>query len=150
MAPTIPVDDNKGGAMNRQFVISVVVLFVLSMVLGFVVHGVLLGPEYAKLVPGLFRSPQSAEQYFIYMVLAHVALAVGITWIYRKGREAKPVLQQGLRFGLALALVMPVATYLVYFAVQPTPSDLVAQQIVFDTISMVVLGIATAWLNRVT
>ena len=44
---------------------------------------------------------------------------------------------------------MPVSTYLIYFAVQPMPSDLVAQQIVFDSISMVIIGIATAWLNRV-
>ena len=69
--------------MSRQFVISVVVLFVLSMALGFVVHGVLLGKEYAKLVPGLFRSPESAEQYFPYMIAAHAVLAIGITWIYR-------------------------------------------------------------------
>ena len=86
--------------MNRQFAISVVVLFILSMALGFVVHALLLGKEYAKLAPwGLFRSPESSEQYFPFMLAAHVALAFGITWIYRKGREAKPVLQQGLRFG---------------------------------------------------
>jgi hypothetical protein len=135
--------------MNRQFAISVVVLFVLTMALGFVVHGVLLGKAYASLVPGgLFRSPESAEAYFPYMIAAHVAMAFGITWIYRQGREAKPVLGQGLRFGLALALVMPVATYLVYYAVQPLPSDLVAQQIVYDVIAMVIVGIATAALNR--
>lgn len=135
--------------MNKQFVISVVGLFVLTMALGFVVHGVLLGKAYAGLVQfGLFRSPESAEHYFGYMILAHVAMAIGITWIYRKGREARPILGQGLRFGLALALLGPVATYLIYFAVQPTPSDLVAQQIVFDTIAMVIVGIAAAALNR--
>ncbi len=135
--------------MNRQFVISVVALFVLSMALGFVVHGLLLGKEYAQLVPGLFRSPESAQQYFPYMLAAHVFLAIGVTWIYRQGREAKPFLQQGLRFGLAMALILPVSTYLIYYAVQPTPSDLVAQQIVFHAIAWVILGIATAWLNRV-
>jgi magnesium-transporting ATPase (P-type) len=134
--------------MNRQFVISVVVLFALSMALGFIVHGVFLGKEYAKLVPGLFRSPESAEHYFPFMIAAHIALAFGITWIYRQGREAKPVLGQGLRFGLALALVMPVATYLIYYAVQPMPSDLVAQQIAFDAVAMVILGLAAAALNR--
>lgn len=134
--------------MNRQFTISVVVLFVLTMALGFVVHGVLLGAEYAKLVPGLFRSPESSQAYFHYMIIAHVFMAIGITWIYRRGREAKPVLGQGLRFGLALALIGPVSTYLIYYAVQPTPSDLVAQQIVYDVIAMVIIGIATAALNR--
>ena len=34
------------------------------------------------------------------------------------------------------------------FAVQPLPSDLVAQQIVYDTIGMVILGIVAAAINR--
>ncbi len=135
--------------MNRQFVVSVVVLFVLSMMLGFVVHGLIIGPEYAKLAPALFRSHDDSQPYFPYMIAAHVITAIGITWIYRQGREAKPALGQGLRFGLALALLLSVAHYLIYFAVQPMPSDVVAQQVVLDGLSKVVLGIVTAYLNRV-
>ena len=60
--------------MNKNFVISVIVLFVLSMVLGFVVHGLLLAPEYAKLVPGVFRAPQDSEQHFGFMIAAHVIM----------------------------------------------------------------------------
>jgi uncharacterized protein DUF1761 len=134
--------------MNRQFAISVVVLFVVSMLLGFVVHGFLLAGDYAKLVPNVFRSPQNAEGYFVFMLLAHVFMAVGLTWIYRQGRTDRPWPGQGLRFGLAVAVLMTVPTYLIYFAVQPLPSDLVAQQIVYDTIAMVILGLVTAALNR--
>ena len=134
--------------MNKQFAISVVVLFVVSMLLGFVVHGWLLAAEYAKLVPKLFRAPQDAEGYFVYMLLAHVFMAVGLTWIYRQGRDARPWLGQGLRFGLAVAVLMTIPTYLIYFAVQPLPSDLVAQQVVYDTIAMVILGVVTAAVNR--
>lgn len=134
--------------MNKQFVISVVVLFVVSMLLGFVVHGWLLHAEYAKLVPNLFRSPQDAQGHFAYMLLAHVSMAVGLTWIYRQGRDARPWLGQGLRFGAALAVLMTIPTYLIYFAVQPLPSDLVAQQIVYDTIAMLIMGVVTAAVNR--
>ncbi len=38
--------------------------------------------------------------------------------------------------------------YLIYFAVQPMPGNLVAKQIVFDTIAMVIMGIACAWINQ--
>lgn len=134
--------------MNRQFAISVVVLFVVSMLLGFVVHGFLLAGEYSKLVPNVFRAPQEAEKYFPYMLLAHVFMAVGLTWIYRQGRTGQPWLGQGVRFGIAVAVLMTIPTYLIYFAVQPLPSDLVAQQIVYDAISMVVLGVVAAALNR--
>lgn len=133
--------------MNKNFVISVVVLFVLSMALGFVVHGLLLGPEYAKLT-SLFRGPQDAEKHFAFMLLAHLSIAIGWTWIYRAGRESKPWMMQGVRFGLAVAVICTIPTYLIYYAVQPMPSDLVALQVVYDTICSLIMGMAVAFLNR--
>lgn len=134
--------------MNKNFILSVVAVFVAAMILGFIVHGFLLHDAYLKLVPNVFRGEQDAQGYFGYMLLAHVIMAIGITWIYRHGRENKPWLAQGARFGLGLAAVVTIPTYLIYYAVQPLPSDLVAQQIVFDTIAMVILGIVTAAVNR--
>ncbi len=64
----------------------------------FVVHGLLLGADYAKL-PNLFRPPAEAHQYMPLMILAHVIMAGALTWIYSRGAEAKPWLGQGLRFG---------------------------------------------------
>jgi len=111
------------------------------------VHAWLLGPEYAKLTT-LFRPPQDHQGYFAYMILAHVALAIGFTWIYRQGRERKPFLGQGIRFGLAVAILAVVPMYLIYYAVQPMPGALVVKQIVFDSICMVLLGIVAAWINQ--
>lgn len=133
--------------MNRKFLISVVVIFIMSMVLGFVVHGLLLGPGYAQL-PNLFRQPPEANGYFPYMLLAHVFLAVGFVWIYREGRQDKPFLAQGVRYGVAIAVLTTIPTYLIYYAVQPMPGALVAKQIVFDTISVILMGIVVAWLNK--
>lgn len=134
-------------SMKGKFWISVVAMFVLSMALGFLVHGTLLFNDYARL-PNLMRSMEAQQATFPYMLLAHVFLAVGFTWIYLKGREAKPWLAQGIRFGISIAVLTTIPTYLIYFAVMPFPSDLVAQQIVFDTIGMVLMGIAIAWINR--
>jgi len=133
--------------MNKQFVLSVVVVFVVAMILGGTVHHVLLGPEYMK-VAQLFRTPGDAQQYFPYMIVAHIVMAIGWTWVYRIGRENKPWLGQGVRFGLAIAVLCTIPTYLIYFAVQPLPSDLVAMQIVMDTLASVILGIVVAAMNR--
>lgn len=133
--------------MNKKFFISVVVIFVLSMGLGFLVHGVLLNQAYTQL-PGLFRTPQDAEAYFPFMLLAHLLIAFGFVWIYQRGKEGKPFLTQGIRFGLAVAVLMTIPMYLIYYAVQPMPSALVYKQIVFDTLGMLLMGIVVAWLNR--
>lgn len=133
--------------MKGRFWTSLIAMFVMSMALGFLIHGFLLANDYARL-PTLMRSQEAAAAMFPYMLLAHVFIAAGFTWIYLKGREDKPWLAQGVRFGIAVAVLMTIPLYLIYFAVMPFPSDLVAQQIVFDTIGMVLMGIVIAWINR--
>jgi len=134
--------------MNKKFIISSLVAGFASLMFGFVVHAVLLHGDYTRL-PQLYRPETQAQGYFGFMLLAHLLIGIGMTWIYRRGHEAgKGVLAQGARFGLAIAVVSTIPVFLIYFAVQPVPSDLVAQQIVFDSIGMVLLGIIVAWLNK--
>ncbi|HST02694.1 MAG TPA: DUF1761 domain-containing protein [Usitatibacter sp.] len=134
--------------MNGRFVVSVVVLAIVSMLLGFLVHGLLLGTEYAKLVPHMYRTPEDSEHYVGYMVLQNILFAIGFTWIYRHGRENKPWLGQGLRFGIAVAVMSTIPMFLIYYAVQPTPSDLAAQQAVFGSIAVILMGLVVAAVNR--
>jgi hypothetical protein len=135
--------------MNKRFVISWIALTVASFLLGFLVHGLLLGNQYADLVPNMFRSPEDSQKVFHFMILANVLTSFGLTWIYRKGVEPeKSAIGQGIRFGLAIAALSIIPRYLIYYAVQPTPGTLAASQIAFDTIAMVILGVITAMLNR--
>ncbi len=133
--------------MNKKFLISWLVVFVASMAGGFVVHVVLLGAGYAEL-PDLFRSDAESQQYFHLMLLAHVIMAGAFVWIYQRGQENKPWLQQGVRFGIAVALLGPIPMYIIYYVVQPMPGSHVVQQMVYDGALMVLLGILTAFMNR--
>ena len=133
--------------MNTRFFIAWVVMFVVWMVGSFVVHAVLLHADYLNL-PNLFRTEADAQNYFPFMLLAHVILAGALVWIYSRGAEAKPWLPQGFRFGAALALLTVVPTYLIYYAVQPMPGMSVVKQIVFDGIFSIVLGVVIAFLYR--
>ena len=132
----------------KQFVISVVVLFILSLGLGFVVHAMVLKDDYAKL-PNLMRTEADGARHFPAMLLAHAFIAVGVTAIYRRGREpGKGWVGQGLRFGLWFAVASTIPIYLIYYAVQPMPLTLVEKQLIFDTICIVILGIAAAGVNK--
>ena len=133
--------------MNKKFLITWLVIFVVWMLGSFVVHGVLLHADYAAL-PTLFRPEAEAGPYFPIMILAHVILAAAFVWIYSRGIEQKPWLAQGVRFGIVIALLTIVPTYLIYFVVQPMPMATVAKQIVFDGVLLVILGIVVAWLYR--
>jgi len=133
--------------MNKRFITAWMVLFVAWFVGSFVVHGVLLRSDYVQL-SNLFRAEGDQQKYFPLMLLAHVILSGAFVWIYARGVEAKRWMAQGLRFGVAVALLTSVPTYMVYFVVQPTPGEVVVKQIVFDGVLMVVLGTVVAWLYR--
>ncbi|MCX7177167.1 MAG: hypothetical protein NT159_25260 [Proteobacteria bacterium] len=133
--------------MNKKFFIAWAIIFVVWMVGSFIVHGTLLHADYAKL-PNLFRSEAESLQYFPLMILAHVIMAGALVWIYSRGAEAKPWLNQGLRFGAAIALLTVVPTYTIYYVVQPMPGVAVVRQIVFDGILMLILGAVVAFMYR--
>jgi hypothetical protein len=133
--------------MNKQLVIAWVVVLVVWFIGSFVVHGVLLRSDYMQLA-GLFRTEDDQQKYFPLMLLAHVILSGAFVWIYARGVEAKPWVAQGARFGVAVALLTIVPTYIIYFVVQPMPAGVVIKQIVFDGILMLILGMVVAWLYR--
>ena len=54
----------------------------------------------------------------------------------------------GLRFGIAVAFLTVIPTYLIYHVVTPVPLVLALKQIVFDTIRVLLMGVVLAWINR--
>jgi hypothetical protein len=133
--------------MSKKFLFAWIVLFVAWFLGSFVVHGVLLRSDYMQLT-NLFRAEDDQRKYFPLMIVAHLMLSGTFVWIYARGVEAKPWLAQGVRFGLAVALLTAVPTYMIYFAVQPMPADIVSKQIVCDGVLTIILGMIVAWLYR--
>ena len=133
--------------MNKNFLGTWVVVFVLWFLSEYVVHGVLLQADYMAL-SNLFRSAADSQQYFPLMIVAHIVLAGAFTWIYLRGHEAKPWLPQGLRFGFAVALLTVIPTYTIYYAIQPMPGMLTVKQALYDTIVLLMLGAVAAFMNR--
>jgi len=133
--------------MNKKFLISWAVLFVAWFIGSFVVHGLLLHSDYMQLTQ-LFRPEGDQQKYFPLMILAHVILSGAFVWIYARGVERKPWMEQGVRFGVAVAMLTIVPTYLIYFVVQPMPAAVVIKQMIFDGALTVILGMIVAWLYR--
>ena len=141
-------DPNLGYPMNKQCLISVVVLFIASMMFDFCIHGMLLNSDYAS-QPALMRTEMDAKRHMPAMFLAHLFVAIGVTSIYRRGREAgKDWMGQGVRFGFWFAVAACVPGFLIYYAVQPMGLMLALKQIVFGSIGTVLLGLVAAAMNK--
>ena len=132
--------------MTKKCIISAVVMFVMAWGLSFVVHGLILGPDYYA-TPGM-RPPEEAQKIIHWLIIAQAIFGASFAWVYFQGKEDKPWLMQGLRFGLAVACLTVIPTYLIYHVVTPVPLVLAVKQIVFDTIRVLLMGVVLAWINK--
>jgi len=132
--------------MNRKCIISAVVMFIMAWALSFVVHGILLGADYS--VTAGMRPPAEAQTLMHYMILAQALFGIAFAWVYVQGKEDKPWLAQGVRYGIAIAFLTVIPTYLIYHVVTPVPFALALKQIGYDTIRVVLMGVVLAWINR--
>jgi hypothetical protein len=132
--------------MGKKCIISAVVMFVMAWGLSFVVHGLLLGPDYS-VTPGM-RPPAEAQKIIYVLILAQAIFGAAFAWVYVQGKDDRPWLGQGIRFGIAVACLTVIPTYLIYHVVTPVPLALALKQIGLDTIRVLLMGIVLAWINR--
>ncbi|MFO1268987.1 MAG: hypothetical protein U1F67_20875 [Rubrivivax sp.] len=55
------------------------------------------------MMPRLYRTPEDSGRFFPLMLLAHVLMAVALTWIYAQGRETAQAMARcarAMRFGI--------------------------------------------------
>lgn len=130
----------------KRFILTVVVVFILANVAGFLIHAYLLRPDYMS-IARLYR-PEGGEK-LLWMNIAYFAFAVGATWIYAKGLEAsRPWLGQGLRFGIAIWLVLAVPSFMIAYAVQPVPMSLMLKQVGYELVDKLLIGVVIAAIYR--
>ncbi|HEY1310170.1 MAG TPA: hypothetical protein VGF02_04405 [Pseudolabrys sp.] len=132
--------------MGKKCILSAAVMFVMAWALSFVVHEFLLGADYAA-VQGM-RPHAEMEKLVPFIIAAHAIFGAAFAWVYLQGKEDKPWLMQGLRFGVAVACLAVAPIYLIYYAVTPVAPILAMKQIVFDTIRVSLMGVTLAWMNR--
>ena len=132
--------------MNKC-IISAFVMFVMAFVLSYFVHGVLLYGDYMQMQTWM-RPQAEAQSLMAYMIVAQALFGIAFAWIYAQGRDDKPWLAQGIRFGIAIAALAIAPTYLIYHVVTPVPLVVAIKQIGYDTVRVVLMGVVVAWINR--
>ncbi len=129
----------------KKLVLTIVVVFVAANLAGFLIHAILLRPDYMS-VKEHYR-PEGQEM-MLWICLAYLSFAVGSVIVYAKGVENKPWLGQGIRFGILMWLILAVPSFFIAYAVQPVPTILMVKQVLFEGVDKILLGIITAALYR--
>ena len=129
----------------KRLVLTIVVIFIVATATGMFIHAIWLKQDYVP-AAALYRPDDQIKMVFI--ILAYLAFAIGSVWLYAHGVEDKPWFGQGVRFGIAMFLVLTIPSFFIAYAVQPMPALLVAKQVLAEGVNRIVLGIITALLYR--
>lgn len=129
----------------KKAIPTIVVIFIVANVTGFLIHAILLKADY---MPIAEHYRQVGQEKMPFIILAYLAFAIGSVWVYAKGVENKSWLGQGIRFGIAMWLILAVPSFLIAYAVQPVPTMLMVKQVLFEGVDKILLGILTAALYR--
>jgi hypothetical protein len=129
--------------MSKKFIGAVVAAFVLITAFGYLLHGYLLSDAYNAL-PNLMRTADDGAKHMPYLLFAQFVIAVSLVWIYERGRQEKPWMGQGIRFGIAMAAFGPAARFVIMWAVQQEPHQLAIHQICGDSIALLITSVVVA------
>jgi hypothetical protein len=129
----------------KKAIPTIVVVFIVANVTGFLIHAILLKPDYMPIAE--HYRPMGQEK-MLFIILAYLSFAIGSVWVYAQGVENKSWLGQGIRFGIAMWLILAVPSFFIAYAVQPVPTMLMVKQVLFEGVDKILLGIITAVLYR--
>jgi hypothetical protein len=100
-----------------RLALAAVVAWVVDSVYGYLVFGLAMSDEYAK-YPGVFRSFDAVSGMLPLMFGASLVGMLAVAYIFAKGHEGRPGLQEGLRFGIVFALfglfTLSIPNYVIY------------------------------------
>ena len=133
--------------MDKRFWIAGIAASVLFFVLGFLVHGVLMEPDYMQ-IKSMFRPEAEAMGNMPIMTAAHIIMGFAFAWIYAQGISGASWIAQGIRYGIATAFLVSVPWYMIYYSVQPWPGMTAVKMAVFESISLIITAIAVAYIYK--
>jgi Protein of unknown function (DUF1761) len=121
-----------------------VLIFVLTAVTNFLIHGMLLQGVYQQSA-GLMREPQDGQSHAPFLLVAFFVFSIAFVWLYPQSTSSGSWMMHGLRYGVAVWLIATVSRYFIYYAIQPWPFSTVLLQLGYELVATLLLGVVLAF-----
>ena len=133
--------------MGRS-ILNWLVIFILAYGFGYLIHGVLLAPDYQALPPDTWRAPAQMMANMPFMLIGYAFYAAALVWIYKQGVKPGAWIPQGVRFGIAVWALTSVPAALITYTVSRYHWYTVTKWMCFEFVSIIILGIVTAAFSK--
>lgn len=127
----------------KKLVLAIVAAYIVLMLTNYLIHSVWLASDYAA-IPASHRSTEGIMHHFWIMAIGQFFFAAMFAYIYTRGRERKPWLVQGVRYGIVMAFMTVIPYSLSEYVVYIVPHELAIKWMVAGLIQLIILGALVA------
>lgn len=127
----------------KKLVLATIVAYIVLMATNYFVHSVWLMADY-NAIPGSHRPPEEMIHRFWAMLLGQLFFAAMFAYIYTRGRENRPWVQQGIRYGIVMTFMTVVPYSLSDYVVYNVPHRLAVKWMVAGGLQLIILGLIVA------
>jgi hypothetical protein len=128
-----------------------VAAFLVAQVAAVVIHGFILSADYEPFEGTLLRAVGSGTPpwQMLFLPVVHLAVIVPLVWVYGRLRLEGTTLARGLKLGLLGWTIGQLPVWLLWYAQQPWPGDLVLRQLGLELVASFAIGLTIAAVGRV-
>ncbi len=127
----------------KKLVIAIVAAYIVLMATNYLVHSVWLMPDYDA-IPDTHRTAEQIMHHFWAMALGQFFFAAMFAYIYTRGRESRPWMEQGIRYGIVMTFMTVVPYSLSEYTVYNVPHLLALKWMIAGGIQLLILGLIVA------
>jgi hypothetical protein len=127
----------------KKLIIATIVGYIVLMATNYLVHSVWLKPDYDAIASS-HRTIEGIMHRFWAMALGQFFFAAMFSYIYTRGRENKPWLKQGIRYGIVMTFMTVVPYSLSEYVVYIVNYMLAIKWMIAGGIQLIVLGLIVA------
>jgi len=132
-------------------IVTTLAAFLVAQVMAVLIHGFILGSDYQPYEGTLLRAVGGGTPpwQMLFLPVVHLCLIVPLVWVYgRLGLEGT-TLARGLKLGLLAWTIGQLPVWLLWYAQQPWPGDLVLKQLGLELVASLLIGMTIAAVARV-
>jgi hypothetical protein len=123
-------------------VVTTFAAFIVSQILAIAIHGFVLAGDYAPYYGRLLRDEAGWQA--LLLPVAHLCFICGLVWVYSRVPLAGSAAARGLKIGAVGWMMGQAPLWLLWYAEQPWPGDLVVKQLGLELLSSLAIGVTVA------
>ena len=120
--------------------------FLIANVFATLIHGFILSADYERFEGTLLRSVGNGTPpwQMLFLPVVHLSLIASMVWVYSRLRLEGSTVARGLTLGVLGFAMGQLPVWLLWYAEQPWPGDLVLKQLGLELVSSLVIGLTIA------